>query len=525
MSTYKNSVSGDKSLSQKFDPIELEILWKRLISIVDEASATFMRTCFSTLVRDANDFAVVLTDRHGRLLAQSTMSIPSFIGSLPATIKHMLQKYPAGSLQEGDVLVTNDPWMGTGHIHDVSTAMPIFHRGELVAFAGVVSHLPDIGGRLRSNASREIYEEGLQIPILKLLAGGNPNETLLTLIHQNVRVPDQGVGDIWAQVSGCRMIAERLLPLLESIDLDELGTEIRSRSERALRQAISDLPDGLYRGQGHHDGFEMPIDIHCALRVQGDTIDIDFAGSSPQLPRAVNVVPIYAFAYSVYPIKALLSPDTPNNEGGFQPIRTRAPLGSIFNPTFPAASGGRAQVGHLLASVIFTALSDVLPDRVWAQGTANATLQVSGQKFGRQFNLVNMINGGQGATAHRDGFSGLSFPGNVGNTPVEIIESLAPLRVIRRELRRDSGGAGRHRGGDGLTLELEVTPQGENVAAAFLMTRLKYPAQGVKGGRPGQCGRLAINGVDVDPTEPRPLCVGDRILLQTAGGGGYGALG
>ncbi|MDQ2705114.1 MAG: hydantoinase B/oxoprolinase family protein, partial [Pseudomonadota bacterium] len=203
-----------------YDPIELEILWKRLISVVDEASAAFVRTCFSTLVRDGNDFAIVLTDAQGRSLAQSTMSLPGFIGCLPATVRHFIERFPVETIKPGDVFITNDPWKGSGHVHDVTTATPIFHKDRLVAFAAVVSHLPDIGGRLRSNSSREIYEEGLQIPIMKLLDGGQPNEILIEIIQQNIRVPEQGLGDIWAQVSGCRTMGERLQGLLEATNLD-----------------------------------------------------------------------------------------------------------------------------------------------------------------------------------------------------------------------------------------------------------------------------------------------------------------
>ncbi|CAM3684539.1 hydantoinase B/oxoprolinase family protein [Bordetella tumulicola] len=511
-----------KSVACRFDPIELEILWRRLISIVDEASTAFVRTCFSTLVRDANDFAVVLTDAQGRSLAQSTMSIPSFIGSLPATVKHFLKKFPADTLRPGDVLVTNDPWMGTGHIHDVNTVMPLFFRGKLVAFAALVSHLPDIGGRLRSNANREIYEEGLQIPMLKLLDAGRINETLVDMIRQNIRVPEQGLGDIWAQVSACRMMEERLGPLLESVDLDALGAAIRHRSEAAMRQAISGLPDGVYESEVYHDGFEEPIRICCKLIVKGDAIAIDYAGSSPQQPRAVNVVPIYAFAYSAYPIKALLCPDVPNNEGGFLPITTDAPLGSILNPTYPAASGGRGAIGHMLSPAIFMALSKVLPDRVWASGSANSSVTMFGRYRDRPFNVVNFINGGQGATARRNGFSALSFPANLGNTPVEMMEALAPILVHRREIRRGSGGAGRQRGGEGLTFEFEITQEASSVATSFLMTRLKFPPPGLNGGQDGARGKLLINGEPSDPTEQRILKPGDRIVMESAGGGGYG---
>jgi N-methylhydantoinase B len=507
-----------------FNAIELEILWKRLISVVDEASAAFVRTCFSTLVRDGNDFAIVLTDVQGRSLAQSTMSLPGFIGCLPATVRHFLAKYPPETIREGDVFITNDPWKGSGHIHDVTTVTPIFRHGRLVAFAAVVSHLPDIGGRLRSNSSREIYEEGLQIPLARLLEAGQPNAVLIEMIMQNIRVPDQGMGDIWAQVSGCRMMAERLQPLLDKVDLDELGAAVRARSEKAMRDAIRSIPDGVYSSTVHHDGFEAPIVIQCKLAVSGDRIDIDFAGSSPQVGRALNVVPIYTFAYTVYGLKALLCPGIPNNEGSFLPITTRAPLGSIFNPTYPAASGGRSAIGHLLPAAVFKALADVLPDKVWASGSPNSSMTMSGEYRGKPFAVVNFLNAGQGANARRPGYSALAFPANLGNTPVEVMESLAPIRVLRREIRRGSGGIGRHKGGDGIRFEFELLPDAKDATASFLMTQLKSVPAGLAGGGAGQPGRLVINGEQVDPTEPRILRAGDRVIMETAGGGGYGAL-
>ncbi len=516
---------GVKGVSRQsqFDPIELEILWKRLISVVDEASAAFVRTCFSTLVRDGNDFAIVLTDAQGRSLAQSTMSLPGFIGCLPATVRHFLEKFPAETMKPGDVFITNDPWKGSGHIHDVTTATPIFRDGRLVAFAAVVSHLPDIGGKLRSNSSREIYEEGLQIPLMKLLDGGAPNEVLIEMISQNIRVPEQGMGDIWAQVSACRMMSDRLQGLLDAVDLDDLGAEVRLRSENAMRDAIREIPDGVYLSTVQHDGFEAPIFIECKLTVKGDRIDIDYEGSSPQLPRALNVVPIYTFAYTVYGLKALLCPDIPNNEGSFLPIATQAPLGSLLNPSYPAASGGRSAIGHLLPAAVFKALADVLPNKVWASGSPNSSMTMSGEYRGKRFAVVNFLNAGQGATARRRGFSALSFPANLGNTPVEMMETLAPIRVIRREIRRGSGGKGKHDGGCGISFEYEMLPDASDVAASFLMTQLKSSPPGLNGGGAGQPGRLLLNGEAIDPTEPRVLKAGDRILMETAGGGAYGA--
>jgi N-methylhydantoinase B len=506
----------------KFDPIELEILWKRLISVVDEASAAFVRTCFSTLVRDGNDFAIVLTDAQGRSLAQSTMSLPGFIGCLPATVRHFLQKFPAETIKPGDVFITNDPWKGSGHVHDVTTATPIFNKGKLVAFAAVVSHLPDIGGKLRSNSSREIYEEGLQIPLMKLFDAGQPNEILIEIISQNVRVPEQGMGDIYAQVSGCRTMGERLQGLLETVNLDDLGAEVRMRSENAMREAIRAIPDGVYRSSVQHDGFDEPIRIECELTVRGEKIDIDYTGTSPQLPHALNVVPIYTFAYTVYGLKALLCPDIPNNEGSFLPISTSAPLGSLLNPTYPAASGGRSAIGHLLPAAVFKALAGVLPDKVWASGSPNSSMTMSGEYRKKRFAVVNFLNAGQGATSRRAGFSALSFPANLGNTPVEMMETLAPIRVLRREIRRGSGGEGHNAGGCGISFEFEMLPDASEVTASFLMTQLKTPTAGLDGGGSGKPGQLVINGEKTDPTAPRVLRAGDRILMETAGGGGYG---
>jgi N-methylhydantoinase B len=522
----KTSAAGANAATRKakFDPIELEILWKRLISVVDEASAAFVRTCFSTLVRDGNDFAIVLTDAQGRSLAQSTMSLPGFIGCLPATVRHFLDKFPAETMKPGDVFITNDPWKGSGHIHDVTTATPIFRNGKLVAFAAVVSHLPDIGGKLRSNSSREIYEEGLQIPMMKLLDTGEPNKVLIDMITQNIRVPEQGMGDIWAQVSACRMMSDRLQGLLDVVSLDDLGAEVRLRSENAMREAIRQIPDGVYTSTVQHDGFESPIFIECKLTVKGDQIDIDYAGTSAQLPRALNVVPIYTFAYTVYGLKALLCADIPNNEGSFLPISTQAPLGSLLNPTYPAASGGRSAIGHLLPAAVFKALAEVLPNKVWASGSPNSSMTMSGEYRGKRFAVVNFLNAGQGATARRAGFSALSFPANLGNTPVEMMESLAPIRVLRREIRRGSGGSGKHEGGCGISFEFEILPDASECTASFLMTQMKSSPQGLAGGGAGKPGRLLLNAQQVDPTEPRVLKAGDRVLMETAGGGGYGTI-
>jgi N-methylhydantoinase B len=507
----------------RFDPIELEILWKRLVSVVDEASAAFVRTCFSTLVRDANDFAVVLTDAKGRSLAQSNMSLPGFIGCLPAAVKHFIAKYPPATMKDGDVYVTNDPWKGSGHVHDVTSVMPIFWKGKVVAFAAAVSHLPDIGGKLRSNSCREIYEEGLQIPPMKLLDAGKENITLIEMIIQNVRVPEQGMGDIWAQVAACRMMSERLHNLLEVVDIEELGAEVRHRSEMAMRDAIRAIPDGVYRSMVQHDGVEEPIFIHCKLTVAGDSIEVDFEGTTGQLPRSLNTPHIFAYSYTAYGFKTLLCPDIPNNEGCFVPITTKAPVGSLLNPVYPAATGGRAAIGHLLPGAVYKALAPFFPGKIWASGSPNSSVTMSGEYRGQRFAVVNFMNAGQGATSSRSGYTALSFPSNCGNTPVEMIETLAPIRVLHRGVRHGSGGSGKNNGGNGISFEFEILPDASEVAASFLMTLLKSAPAGLDGGGNGQPGRLLVNGERTDPTEIIILKPGDRVLMETAGGGAHGA--
>ena len=508
---------------QSFDAATLNIHWTRLISMVDEAAATFCRTCFSTLVREANDYAVVLTDAKGRSVAQSTMSIPSFIGTLPATVRHVMKRYPLAQLQPGDYIITNNPWLSTGHVYDVSGVMPLFHRGRIVAFGAIASHVPDIGGRIWGTGAREIFEEGLQIPPLKLLHRGEPDQAVVQIIEQNVRVPELTMGDLYAQVAACRMLEARLGEFLEDseVALNALSTEVQRRSERGMRGAIAALPDGCYRDEVHQDGFEEPLKIACEVRVSGDRIHIDFAGSSPQLPWAVNVVPIYSFAYSAYAIKALLDPELPNNEGSFRPITTTAPAGSILNPNYPAASGARHIVGHMVVPAVMGAMASIVPHRAPADGSGNAVLTLNGTDRGRRFNSISFMTAGQGASAARPGYSTTSFPSNVGNSPIEVIESQAPVLFNSRRVRRNSGGKGANRGGDGgLT---EVIYRGEDTAVAAFQIRCREIApRGLAGGEPGKRARLSLNGRQIDTSRNHEVRDGDVIKIETAGGGGYG---
>lgn len=510
------------------DPISLEILWTRIISAVDEAAAVFLRTSFSTLVREANDYAVVLTDRRGRNIAQSSQSIPSFICTMPVTIRKFIEQFGIENMRDGDAFITNDPWIGTGHLNDANLAMPIFHNGKVIGFAGVVSHLPDIGGRLRNPANRELFEEGFQIPPIRILDGGEPNEVLIRLIRSNVRVPDETMGDIWAQISCCKSLGERLCRLIDETDtdIDDFADEIIERTGRAMRDAIKSIPDGTYRYVIENDGpAEMPggvVKIACAVTIKGDRISVDYAGSSDQVSLAINTVANYTFAYSAYGLKALLAPWIPNNEGSFQTIEVKAPEGSILNPTRPAPVGARGMIGHLLPPAILGALAKVVPDRVQAApGSPSNNVQLASLRGNVRYAVNAFVGAGQGASASMDGVSAISFPSNLSNTPIEVLESQAPIRVTDRSIRRNSGGAGARRGGDGIRFAFEM--YGESPAiGSFMINRIRRAAPGLNGGEAGAPAVFRINGKSITSSGQYILNKGDRVLIETGGGGGFG---
>lgn len=510
----------------KFDPISLQILWSRIIAIVDESAATLVRTSFSTLVRESNDFSCVLTDARGNSLAQSTASIPSFIGTLPATVKLLLKDFPVETLRPGDVLITNDMHIGTGHLPDVNVARPIFKNGKVVAIAASVAHAPDIGGKLRAPDPREVFEEGLQIPPMKLADQGVLNEVLLKLVKANVRVPSQVVGDLMAQMAATEMAERRIISLMDEYglgDLADLAKTIQDYSEAAMREAIRALPDGEYRSELTTDGLAEPITVKCKLTVKGDQIHVDYTGSSPQVDRALNVVPHYGYAYTVYGVKCALAPVVPNNEGCFKPVTFFAPEGSILNPRRPAAGGARVLVGHYLTFAVMGALGAAVPDKVLAASGAPVWgLNVMGvDRNGTRFANCFFFNGGLGARPTMDGIHCLAFPGNTGNTPIELMESWAPILIEKKEIRGDSGGPGKFRGGCGQTAVVRSTAQ-QALTISFLAERTRTPAPGIFGGLPGAKGAVRYNGEDINPKETRYLLPGDRVEMSTAGGGGYG---
>jgi N-methylhydantoinase B len=511
---------------ERFDPITLELLWTRFISATDEAAAALVRTSFSTLVRESYDFSCIITDESGQSLVQATQSIPSFIGTLPATVKHFLDRYPIDKLQPGDVLITNDMYQGSGHLPDVNLGKPIFYQGRMIGYAATCAHAPDIGGKIRSPEPREIFEEGLQIPIMKMIAAGEVNETLVDIIRKNVRTPEQTMGDLWAQIVALDVMEARTIALLEDAGLDnlrDLSVEIHTRCETAMRAAIREVPDGVYRSALDIDGqLDAPAHLEMALTVAGDTIDIDFTGTSPQVDRAINSAMCFTFAQTVYGVKCMLAPNLPNNEGSFRPITIRAPAGCIVNPVFPASGGSRMLTGHFLGSMVLQALGQVLPHRVMASpGSPHWGMNQSGVKNGKPYANMLFYSGGIGANSLRDGISCLQWPGNTSCTPIELSERIAPFRIKYKRLRTDSGGPGQFRGGLGQEILFESrsdTP----IAVSFLTEHILYPPLGISGGKPAACGILEINGKPAHAKRQHIIHKGDTVLLATPGGGGLG---
>jgi N-methylhydantoinase B len=509
------------------DPVTLDICWSRLIGVVNEQATALQRTSFTNIVREAGDLSAGVFDRRGFMVAQAVTGTPGHINSMALAMKHFLAAHPIETLRPGDVLITNDPWKTSGHLNDVTIATPVFRGDDCVALFASTCHTADIGGHVLSAEAREVFEEGLFIPILKLYEGGRLNESLAAMIRANTRVPDLVLGDFHAQIAGGNVGGERLLEFMEEFELrhlEPLADEIIGRTERAMRESIAHLRPGVYSYALTSDGFGEPITIAVRCEVAGDRLAIDFAGSSPASRRGINVVMNYTEAYTTYGVKVIVSPDVPNNEGAFRVLRITAPEGSILNAPPPAPVAARHVIGHFLPHAVAGALKEAVPDRVMAEGSANIWgVQVAGKdRAGRPFTYIFFSSGGTGARAVKDGLSATAFPSGVLGTPVEVNESLAPLLFVAKALRDGSGGRGRYRGGLGQVIAFRVQT-GEPCVCSVLCDRTRIPAQGFFGGEPGATGEVLINGRSpANPKAEQVLEPGDLVEIRLPGGGGYG---
>jgi len=507
------------------DVISLGIQWDRLISIADEIINTLVRSSFSTNVRESYDLSCVVFDSRGRSIAQGAYSVPSFTGTAPATLAAMLAKFPAASLQPGDVVMTNDPWIGTGHLFDINVMQPVFRNGRVVGYTMSITHLPDIGGGGYSASAGEIYEEGLRLPICMLAHAGRLNEPLLELIRTNVRVPEQTLGDLLAN-HACTTVGGRMLnEFLDEYGLDtidDLADAILEQSETAIRDQIGLLPPGVYRNSIEIEGQDGPLTLACEVTIHNREVHADFTGTSAAIKSAINVPLCYTQAMTCYAIKCLTTPRIPNNQGSVQPITVTAPPGCLLNALSPSPTGGRHIVGHFVVPLIFGALADIVPERVQADSGMLNLINLQGRtRDGRGVSSIFFASGGFGALDGLDGAPTTPSPSNMTGSSIEIWENLTGMFIESKALLADSGGPGEFRGGLGQRIEF-INDSGSDIAIACLAGRTQFPPQGVRGGYAGGLREIRVNGQTVHPKGRYTLKPGDRLTTLEAGGGGFG---
>jgi N-methylhydantoinase B len=512
--------------SPAIDATTLTMSWNKLMSIVDEAQVTLLRTAFSRIVTEAWDFSCALFDTRGEMIAQGRHGLPSFLGCMAQALHDFLAFYPPETLKPGDAVMTTDPWIGASQINDIFLVSPIFFKGRIVAYAMSVSHSPDVGGRLLSADSREIFEEGFRLPIIKLFNEGEPNEDLFRIIRMNVRVPDIVVGDIMAQLASNTTMTQRMVEFLEARGLDNadaLFAEVWRRSDQAMRQAISTIPPGTYGASVETDGFSEPITLNCTIEVTADEIHVDCTGTSRQQEFGINCTKRWSFADIAHACICVAHPAVPVNGAMLKRIKYTVPEGTVINATYPAALGARALVAMYLQGMIFQALGKIVPERVIAEsGTPpHLTAYLGTGNGGRRYVDIMFLNGGMGARPNMDGVSSIGWPANIAGIPVEITENEKPLLFLKKELVNDSGGAGRQRGG--LASELSVRSEAsEAITMGVRLDRLEHPAQGVAGGAAGTPSSVQVNSKPVHPKRTLQLMPGDVYSVSCAGGGGYG---
>ncbi len=512
------------------DGIDLEIRWANLISIVSEQAKALQRIAFSPIVREAGDLATALFDANARMVAQAITGTPGHINSLGAAAKNIVGVIPPERIEPGDVLITNDPWMSAGHFFDITVLTPIFRNGRLIAYGGSTIHHTDIGGYGIGAGARDVHEEGLWIPVLKLYERGKPNETLHRMIGRNVRTPDAIFGDLSAQVSSGKVGAERLDAMCDRYgmdDISELAGEILARSEKATRDAICRLPSGSYRGETLFDvpgGEVIKLCAEVSIDTELGEITIDFAGSSGPSRYGINVVSAYTHAYSSFAVRSVLDPELPNNAGSLAPIRIRLPGHCIVNAEYPSPVNARHVVGMYVPFPILKALAQIIPERVLAEGSGAVwTMQIQGRDREDRPFISSMFNysGGMGARATKDGIAATCYPTGVSAVPIEVLEASIPIEFTCKELAPGTGGKGRQKGGDGQRIGFRMRSGREWLLNA-IPSRLQLQAAGLLGGEPGAAGRFLINGEPNLAAQKRAMQPTDEVLLQTPGGGGFG---
>ncbi len=517
------------------EEIHTQIMWNRLISVVEEQAQTLIRTAFSTSVREAGDLSAGVFDLGGRMLAQAITGTPGHVNAMAASVGFFLERYPPETMEEGDVYITNDPWFGTGHLHDFTVVTPTFKDSKPVALFASTSHVVDVGGRGFGPDARQVYEEGINIPIMPLAKRGEMSQPVLEIVRANVREPVQVEGDLYSLAACNDTGSRRLLAMMKEFELgrvDELGATLVENSRQAMLAEIRALPFGSYENAMRIDGYDKPVDLVARMTIGEDGIDIDFDGTSPVSSYGINVPITYTQAYASFGVRCVVGATVPNNAGSLAPIRVTAPEGTILNAPHPCAVAARHVIGQMLPDVVLGCLAQATGGQVPAEGSSslwNPVLLgghgvVGEHDYGdaTPFAVGLFHTGGTGARPTKDGLSATSFPSGVRNTPVEINETIAPIIVWKKEYRTDSGGAGRQRGGTGQIMEISHAEDAP-FAISAMFDRVTYPARGRTGGANGGNGSLHLkDGAVMRAKGRQPVPAGETLVMEMPGGGGFG---
>ncbi len=510
--------------------VAFQVMWNRLISVVEEQAQALVRTAFSTSVREAGDLSAGVYNASGLMLAQAVTGTPGHVNAMADAVAHFIRRIRGDTINEGDVYITNDPWEGTGHLHDITVVTPSFHNGHHVGFFACTAHVVDIGGRGFGADAASVYEEGLYIPIMKFVDRGTVDDTLIRIVRGNVREPDQLVGDMYALATCNEIGHRRLVEMMDEFalgDLEGIGDFILKNSRRATLERIAALPRETATGAMRIDGFATPIDLRVKLTIEADRIICDFTGTSAVDKKGINVPLVYTKAYACYALKCAVAPDIPNNAASLAPFEVSAPEGSIVNAVHPAPVALRHVIGHMIPDTVYDALDKILPATVPAEGAGclcnfQVSLRPAPGHVGRRSEVLTFNSGGAGARPTVDGLNATAFPSGVMTMPIEATEHTGPVIIWRKELRPDSGGAGQHRGGLGQFMEVGAVA-GHEFDFSAMFDRVDHPARGRQGGVDGAPTTIAQDdGTPMQGKGKQHVGEGRRVILAFPGGAGYG---
>ena len=519
-------------MNNSLDRLRLQLLWDRLLAIVEEQAQTLIRTAFSTTVREAGDLSAGVFDTEGHMLAQAITGTPGHVNAMAASVGFFLRKYPPGTLEPGDVLVTNDPWHGTGHLNDFTVVTPVFRNGQAVALFAATSHIADVGGLGFGPDGRQVFEEGINLPIGYLFRAGKINQTLIEILRANVRDPRAAEGDLYSLTACNKAGSDSLLAAMEEFSLDDLdavGEMIIQNSRAAMLEEIRELPKGVWHNTMQVDGYSEPVDLVCCVTISAEGIEVDWSGTSGTSSHGINVPLTYAQAYTSFGVRCVIGNDIPNNAGSLGVVRVTAPAGCILNAPRPSAVSARHAIGQMLPDVVLGCLDEPLEGQVPTEGAAclfgpvflGGEGMIAGSRS-EPFVMNAFYTGGTGARPEKDGLSCTAFPSGVRSTPIEITENSAPLVIWRKEYRPDSAGNGQFRGGFGQIMEFGHS-NNEAFAVSKMFDRIDHPPRGRHGGGDGAPASVYIkDGPTLKGMGRELIPAGSTMVLETAGGSGRG---